>query len=132
MMKSSVACNVVLGLFFSTTSAFSTMIEKGTQTISTDVSAKNSLEHIKVQNDKKDDLFFDFSGLEDLIKLKAQEKPKYDDPLQKLNGKNLSQAPLSEEMYNFIERKVGTSNKRSFVFKTGPQIIFEDEIDLLK
>lgn len=131
-MKSPIIYCSALSIFFSSIPAFSTMIVKDKQALSTDVSAENLLEHINVQNDKKDEVSFDFSGLEDLIKLKAQEKPKYDDPLKKLNGKNLSQAPLSEEMYEFIEKKVGTSNQRPFVFKTGPQIIFEDEIDLLK
>lgn len=56
----------------------------------------------------------------------------YDKKLVAIHGKNLSTFPLSEETYKFIIERVGEVNKRPFVFKTGPQIIFDDEIDLLK
>ena len=54
----------------------------------------------------------------------------YDQKLAGVYGKNLSPLPLSEEMYTFIISKVGVENKRPFVFKIGPQIIFVDEVDL--
>ncbi len=122
-------CSALL-IFFSSIPAFSTMIEKDVIAFSTNCSEKRSLEHTKVQEDVKSEMPFDFSGLSALIKMKAQEKSESDDPLKKLNGRNLSHFPLSKEMYEFIEQEVGSFNKRPFVFKTGPQIIFEDEIDL--
>lgn len=56
----------------------------------------------------------------------------YDKKLGAIHGKNLSSFPLSEETYKFIIDRVGEENKRPFVFKAGPQIIFDDEINLLK
>ncbi|MBP6951021.1 MAG: hypothetical protein KBD36_00540 [Alphaproteobacteria bacterium] len=62
--------------------------------------------------------------------LSKKEKSIFDEKLPLIKGKNMSNAPLSEEMYKFIIGKVGENNNRKFVFKTGPQIIFEDEADL--
>ena len=58
------------------------------------------------------------------------EEVNYDQKLNTIHGKSLSSFPLSKEMYNFIISKVGSKNKRPFVFKAGPQIIFVDEVDL--
>lgn len=64
--------------------------------------------------------------------LAPQRKREEDSPLEQqlatLGGKNLSGYPLSEEMLKFIVKKVGPDNTRKFVFKAGPQIIFEDEV----
>ena len=60
------------------------------------------------------------------------EKLNYDKELASICGKNVSSFPLSEEMFYFIVSRVGSKNKRPFVFKIGPQIIFEDDIDLLR
>ena len=58
------------------------------------------------------------------------EEINYDQKLAGVYGKNVSSYPLSKEMYTFIISKVGSENKRPFVFKAGPQIIFVDEVDL--
>lgn len=62
--------------------------------------------------------------------MSKSEEVNYDQKLAVVHGKNLSSFSLSEEMYNFIISKVGSENKRPFVFKAGPQIIFVDEVDL--
>lgn len=61
-----------------------------------------------------------------------KEEVNYEKELANIHGKNKSSFPLSEKMYMFIISKVGKENKRPFIFKTGPQILFEDEINLLK
>ena len=131
-MKLPVIYCSALSIFFSSMPAFSTMIGKDKIALSTDCSGEDSFEHIKVQNDKKNELLFNISDLSIFSQIKPREESEFDVKLKALKGKNLSQAPLSEEMYKFIERKVGSFNQRPFVFNTGPQIIFEDEIDLSK
>ena len=74
---------------------------------------------------------FDLSFM-DKIHIKMPKKSEFDIKLLALNGKNLSGYPLTEEMFNFIENKVGKDNDKTFVFETGPKILFEDEVDLFR
>ena len=95
-------------------------------------STDTSLEKIKNKTEKKEDALFDLSELPKFFQGRTQIKSEFDDKLTALNGKNLSFFPLSEEMYKFIEKRVGSNNKNPFVFQTGPQILFEKDFDLLR
>ncbi len=61
-----------------------------------------------------------------------KEDINYDKELVHIYGKNKSSFPISETMYTFIISKVGEDNKRPFIFKTGPQVLFDDETNLIK
>jgi hypothetical protein len=50
----------------------------------------------------------------------------WDNELKKLGGRNLSSSPITENLYNLIKSIVGDKNKRTFIFKNGPQILFDD------
>ncbi len=79
---------------------------------------------------KSHDLIYDFM-LSSQTSYKKEDID-YDKELVHMHGKNKSSFPISEKMYTFIISKVGENNKRPFIFKTGPQVLFDDETNLIK